>query len=164
MMLSLRSTFAVVAVLGLMGFQSRAAESADEEAIKAIIAAVEHGWEQGDGMPFFRQFLDFDGARYIESGGQNVGLDDLVQRHVEPEKDALEFLQLDFHNIAIHVEDDFAWALADARIKGQVRASGKQIDKQGFETLLFRRMDGVWKVVHTHSSSHDAKPGAIKIT
>lgn len=161
-MTRLLRSLAVFVVLGLTAFESTAAEPADEESIKAIIAAVEHGWEQGDGTPFRRHFLDFDGARYIESGGQNVGLDDLVQRHVEPEKEALTFLQLDFSNIAIHVEGDFAWALVDTRIKGKVRASGKQIDKQGFETFLFRRMDGAWKVIHTHSSSRDAKPGAIK--
>ncbi|MCH8321729.1 MAG: DUF4440 domain-containing protein, partial [Proteobacteria bacterium] len=74
----------------------------DKEAILNIIADVKYGWENGDGAPFRKHFLDFDGARYIESGGQNVGLDDLVTHHVEPEKDALEYPSLDFDNIVIY--------------------------------------------------------------
>ena len=130
----------------------------DVDVIKAIIADVESGWERGDGTPFRKHFLDFDGARYVESGGQNVGLNDLVQRHVEPEKDSLEFLQLDFENVVVHFEGNFAWAIADTVVKGKVRASGKEIDKKGYETFLFRKVGTAWKVVHTHSSSRDAKP------
>lgn len=152
-----RSIFAAfVLVLVLSGARS----PGDVEAIKAIIADVESGWERGDGTPFRKHFLDFDGARYVESGGQNVGLDDLVKRHVEPEKISLEYLRLDFDNIVVHVEGDFAWAIADTRIKGKVRATGKELDKKGYETFLFRKVGKVWKVIHTHSSSRDAKPKA----
>ena len=145
---------AVAFVLLLTGAKA----PSDADAIKAIIAEIETGWELGDGAPFRKHFLDFDGARYIESGGQNVGLDDLVKRHVEPEKHSLEFLQLDFKNVVVHFEGNFAWAIADTVVKGKVRATGKEIDKKGYETFLFRKVGKVWKVVHTHSSSRDAKP------
>lgn len=137
----------------LSGFK---VEDATKE-IKTIIADVKLGWETGDGTPFRKHFLDFDGARYVESGGQNVGLDDLVKHHVEPEKDALEYLKLDFANIIVHFEGDFAWAIADTKVKGKVRSSGKIFDKKGFETFLFRHVDGAWKVVHTHSSTRNVK-------
>ncbi len=137
----------------LSGFKA----SEDTEAILKIIAAVEYGWENGDGKPFREHFLDFEGARYVESGGQNEGLDDLVTNHVEPEKDALEYLTLDFSNIEVHFEGNFAWAIADTKVGGKVRSSGVEFDKKGFQTFLFRYVDGAWKVVHTHSSSRDAK-------
>lgn len=130
----------------------------DEKAIKNIIAAIEYGWENGDGAPFREHFLEIEGARYIESGGQNEGLDDLIINHVEPEKDALEYLSLDFSGIEIQFEHNFAWAIADTRVKGRVLKSKKEFDKAGHQTFLFRRIDGVWKVVHTHSSSRDFKP------
>ena len=68
----------------------------DKDQIKDIIKQIEYGWENGDGAPFKKHFFDFKGARYFESGGQNVGLSDLIEHHVEPEKDALVFLSLDF--------------------------------------------------------------------
>ena len=47
-------------------------------------------------------------AHVILSQRQNVGLDDLVEHHVEPEKDALAFLDIDYNNIDVHIEGDFA--------------------------------------------------------
>ncbi len=145
--------------LGLAAFFFLSAFKApqDEAPILEIIAAVEYGWENGDGAPFREHFLDFEGARYVESGGQNEGLDDLVTNHVEPEKDALEYLTLDFSNIEVHFEGNFAWAIADTKVGGKVRSSGVEFDKKGFQTFLFRYVNGAWKVVHTHSSSRDAK-------
>lgn len=130
----------------------------DDNKIKAIINDIKVGWETGNGEPFRKNFLDFEGARYIESGGQNEGLTDLVEHHVEPEKDALTFLSLEFSDIEIHYENNFAWAIANTRVKGEVRKSNKSFDKSGYQTFLFRKIDSQWKVVHTHSSSRDYKP------
>lgn len=152
-MLIRKSAVLFVIFFLLSGFK----EPEDKEAILGIIADVELGWENGDGTPFRKHFLDFEGARYVESGGQNISLDDLVTNHVEPEKDALEYLSLDFDNIEIHFEGDFAWAIADTKVKGKVHSSGLEFDKKGFQTFLFRFVDGVWQVVHTHSSSRDVK-------
>ncbi len=131
--------------------------SDDEQAILQIISAIKHGWEHGDGTPFRKHFLDFEGARYIESGGQNNGLTDLVTHHVEPEKDAFETMNIDFSNIEIHFEHNFAWALADTRFKAKAK-SGKEYDKSGYQTFLLRKIESEWKVVHTHSSSRNYKP------
>ena len=84
------------------------AEEDDATALVAIIQAVEKGWEEADGTPFRDYFLDFEGARYIESGGQNNGLSDLIEHHVEPEGDALDSLELVFSDIETHIEGDFA--------------------------------------------------------
>jgi len=130
----------------------------DTQKILHIIKRIKYGWENGDGKPFRKNFLDFKGARYIESGGQNAGLDSLVNHHVEPEKDAFEYMKLDFKNVEVHFESDFAWAVADTRFKAKAKKSGKVYDKSGYQTFLFRMIDGKWKVVHTHSSSRDYKP------
>lgn len=137
---------------------SLALSSDDDLAIKTIINDIKTGWEIGSGEPFRKNFLDFDGARYFESGGQNEGLDDLINHHVEPEKDALTFLSLEFSGIEINYEKDFAWAVANTRVKGEVRKSEKKFDKAGYQTFLFRKIDDQWKVVHTHSSSRDYNP------
>jgi len=133
----------------------------DRKAIIDIIASIKYGWENGDGMPFRKNFLDYKGARYIEGGGQNAGLDSLVEHHVKPEKDALAYLKLDFSDIEVHFEGQdksFAWAIANTRVNGKVNKSGVEFDKSGYQTFLFRRVDGLWKVVHSHSSSRDYKP------
>lgn len=133
----------------------------DEQHLIEIIHAIEQGWEQADGTPFRKHFLDFDGARFFETGGQNDSLTDLIEHHVEPEGDALESLDLSFSNIQTHINGDSAWALADVEVKATVRKDQREIHNRGYETFIFQRIDGAWKVVHTHSSSRPvAKPKA----
>ena len=129
------------------------AQESDSAELAAVINAIEKGWEQGDGQPFREHYLDFPGARYIEGGGQNEGLADLIGHHVEPEGDALDDFELNLTNIEAHVEGDFAWAVVDVEVKALVKKDQRQIHNRGFETFLFRRVGEKWKVVHTHSSS-----------
>lgn len=150
---------AVLKVLGVILLFSTAAASAgdDDQALIDIIKAVERGWETADGTPFRQHFLDFEGARYIESGGQNEGLNDLVEHHVEPEGGALDGVELTFSNIETRFEGDFAWAVVDVEFQATVKRDGRKIHSRGYQTFLFRRIDGTWKVVHTHSSSRPVK-------
>tara|TARA_R110002096_G_scaffold46676_2_gene124785 strand:+ start:13927 stop:14430 length:504 start_codon:yes stop_codon:yes gene_type:complete len=141
----------------LIAASAAQAQDADAEEMTAIIQAIEYGWEHADGAPFRKHFLDFDGARYVESGGQNVGLSDLIDHHVEPEGDALDGLELNFSNIETHVEGQFAWAVADVEVIAVVKSDGRKIHNRGYETFLFRRIGSEWKVVHTHSSSRPVK-------
>lgn len=134
------------------------AQDDDSAALVAIIDAIEKGWEQGDGTPFREHYLDFDGARYVESGGQNEGLSDLVEHHVEPEGDALENFELSLSDVETHVEGDFAWAIANVEFTAVLKSEQRQLHSRGYETFLFRRVDGDWKVIHTHSSSRPVKP------
>ena len=105
------------------------------------------------GRLFETHYLDFEGARYVETGGQNEGLADLVENHVAPESDHLDDLQLDFSNIEIHFETGFAWAIADVKVYVVVKKDGRVIDKKGYETFLFSQIGDEWKVVHMHSST-----------
>lgn len=150
-----KSVYGLLAV-SLLGTKCVLAD-ADDQVFVDIIESIERGWETADGAPFRQHFLDFEGARYIESGGQNEGLEDLVTHHVEPEGDALDGLDLTFSNIETHIEGDFAWAVADVEVQATVKRDGRTIHNRGHETFLFRRVDGEWKVVHTHSSSRPVK-------
>lgn len=122
----------------------------DPALLEAILEDVRVGWEQGDGAPFYGHFLDWEGARYFEGGGENVGLQDLVENHVEPEAEL--GLTLEFSNIQTHFEGDFAWAVVDTDIR-LTTPDGRDIHNRGHGTYLFRWIDGEWKVVHTQSAS-----------
>ena len=152
-------TCCTVIILLSLSFFSRhvQAQQDDPAALIAIIDAVEKGWEQGDGQPFRKHFLDFEGARYIESGGQNTGLTDLIEHHVEPEGDAFDSFKLTFSNIDTHFEGDFAWAVADLEFKATVKSDQSELHSRGYETFLFRRVDEKWMIIHTHSSSRPVK-------
>ncbi len=150
--------FAVLTLISqALLLQPADAQDDDSATLIAIIDAVEKGWEQADGTPFRQHFLDFDGARYIESGGQNTSLTDLIEHHVEPEGDSLDNLQLDLSNVETHIEADFAWAVADVEFTATVKRDQREIHYRGYETFLFRRVEGTWKVIHSHSSTRAVK-------
>ena len=146
--------YTIVALVG-QSFYSQQVRAQDDDiaALHNIINAVAKGWEQADGTPFREHFLDFEGARYVESGGQNAGLNDLIEHHVEPEGDALDSLKLNFSNIETHIEGNFAWAIVNVEVKATVKSNKRKIHNRGYQTFLFRQVDGEWMVVHTHSSS-----------
>lgn len=127
----------------------------DPALIEAILEDVRVGWEEGAGEPFYEHFLDWEGARYFEGGGENIGLEDLVVNHVEPEAEL--GLRLGFSNIQTHFEGDFAWAVVDTEIR-LTTADGRDIHNRGHGTYLFRWVDGAWKVVHTQSASSPVRP------
>ena len=134
-----------------------ASQSEVDSQLKQIIADIEYGWENADGTPFYRHFLGQDGARYVETGGQNEGLDDLVEHHVVPEGDVLDGLDLVFSNIETHIEGEFACAIADVEVKATVKSDNRHIHNRGYETFLFRRTEDGWKVIHTHSSTRPVR-------
>ena len=44
-------------------------------------------------------------------------------------------------------------ALADVEFKATVKQEQREIHYRGYETFLFRRVDGKWMVIHSHSST-----------
>ena len=142
----------VLMVTGCAGpdVEMAAVPSDDPALLEAILEDVRVGWEQGDGSPFYDHFLDWEGAPYFEGGGQNIGLQDLVENHVEPEAEL--GLRLGFSNVQTHFEGTFAWAVVDTEIQ-LTTPDGRDIRNRGHGTYLFRWIDGAWKVVHTQSAS-----------
>lgn len=60
-----------------------------------------------------------NGARYVESGGQNIGLTDLIEHHVELEGKSLK-LDLNFNNPVTTIEGNIAWVIVDTEAHATV--------------------------------------------
>ena len=142
---------AAVSMLLLVGCAGTSdnAQYHDPALLEAIIEDIRVGWEQGDGDNFYAHFLDWEGARYFEGGGQNLGLKDLVENQVGRASEL--GLRLGFSDIQTHFEGTFAWAVVDTDVQLTTR-DGRDIHNAGHGTYLFRLVDGAWKVVHTQSA------------
>jgi ketosteroid isomerase-like protein len=99
-------------------------------------------------------FLNWDGARYFEGGGQNVGLEDIIVHHVEPK--AKLGLKLVFDNIQTHFKENFACVLVNTKIK-LMRKRARKIHNKGHGTYVLRWVNDTWKVVHTQSTRKRVK-------
>ena len=142
---------AAVSMLLLVGCAGTSdnAQYHDPALLEAIIEDIRVGWEQGDGDNFYAHFLDWEGARYFEGAGQNLGLKDLVENQVGRASEL--GLRLGFSDIQTHFEGTFAWAVVDTDVQLTTR-DGRDIHNAGHGTYLFRLVDGAWKVVHTQSA------------
>ena len=146
----------IMLVSGGLSAADEPSKDDDKTAILSIVQAVREGWERADGRPFRAHFLDFDGARYFESGGENTGLEDLITHHVEPEGTALD-LRLEFTDPQVHILGEFAWVLFDTDVQATIHSSGREIHNRGHETMILQKINGAWMVLHTHSSSRPVK-------
>ena len=149
----MKNVILIIFTLTLIGCENKTADQ-NEALIENIVEDIRLGWENGDGAAFRKHFLDWDGARYFEGGGQNVGLEDLIVNHVEPEAEL--GLKLVFDNVQTHFEENFAWALVNTEIKLTTK-SGRKIHNKGHGTYLLRWVNDAWKVVHTQSASKPVK-------
>ena len=76
---------------------------------------------------------------------------------MEPEGDALDNFELSLSDVETHIEGDFAWAIANVEFTAFLKSEQRELHSRGYETFLFQRVDGKWKVIHTHSSSRPVK-------
>ncbi len=151
--MKIKPLIGIMVVMMIIGCENNAANH-DKVLIENIIEDIRLGWENGDGTAFRKHFLDWDGARYFEGGGQNVGLEDLIVHHVEPEAEL--GLQLGFTDIQTHFEGNAAWAVVDTEIELTTK-SGREIHNKGHGTYIFRWIKDAWKVIHTQSASKPVK-------
>ena len=76
---------------------------------------------------------------------------------MKPEGAALDSFELKLSHVETYVEGDFAWAVADVEFKAMVKRDQRKLRSRGYETHQFRRVDGKWMIIHTHSSSSPVK-------
>lgn len=75
--------------------------------------------------------------------------------HLAPELKELKDLRFRCESVVAEVSGDLGWATCEVSL--QARLGEKAIDSVGRETLVFRRVAGDWKIVHSHSSTRARK-------
>ena len=85
-----------------------------------------------------------------EHSVKNDGIEDVYGHHLKPEIEAFEGLQLDFSDVRITQADDMALVTRDYKVKGKL--GERMIDAKGNETMVWRQINGNWKIIHIHYS------------
>lgn len=111
----------------------------DSASLIRLIEAIEYGWEHEDGSLF---------ARFAHSGAG----DQYQSDPVEAQSGARQGLELSLSNIETHLDGDYAWSVAEVDLQGSHTANGINLHDHGYETFLFHRVGGTWRVIHTHGS------------
>ena len=89
----------------------------------------------------------------FEGGGSNNGWVDYRDHHIGAEMKGFENLQFEHRNVVVHVLDGGAAAYVTSEYALKARVGGKDVESAGLETLVMVRIEGAWKIRHSHSSA-----------
>lgn len=121
--------------------------TADIKAISEVMSASQAAWNSGDLETFMTSYARLDSIRFIGRRGVSYGYDTVLANYQAgyPDRSAmgrLEYIDLD---ITILAPDA-------ALVVGQWRLYRDNDEPHGWYTLVFRKINGRWLMVHDHSS------------
>jgi uncharacterized protein (TIGR02246 family) len=146
------TTAIVIAIASLVRAAPVAPTPAD--AVRAVLDTQVAAWNRGDLDEFMAGYwkddkLTFYSGDTIVSGWQKT-FDRYRQRY---QAEGKEMGKLDFRDLQFDTLGDDA-----AMVRGRWRLTKKDgTTPNGLFTLLFRRFDGKWRIVHDHTSAAETK-------
>lgn len=134
-----------VVLAGCSGGDARSDEDV-AASVEAVLTAQRDAWNAGDLNGYLAPIADLDSARHIIGGQIIRGYDDIAAGYRIRNGDVARG-EIDFSGLEVTpLGDDAALALADFSFEmGDVRRSG-------VFTLVLRRIDGEWQIVHDHTT------------
>jgi beta-aspartyl-peptidase (threonine type) len=126
-------------------------EREPSRAIRAVLAAQQAAWNQGDIPAFLKGYWNSPELTFSGSDGIVRGYDGLLARYKKTYPDKAAMGELDFTGLEIRpLGPDAALVLGKWHLQ---RASGPV---GGVFTLVFRRFPDGWRIIHDHTSQgHD---------
>ena len=119
-----------------------------ETAVKKVMNEQVEAWNRGDIEAFMEGYWKSDEMRFVSgnnvSKGWQAALDNYKRTYPNRETmGTLSFSELEFT----------ALSKKSALLQGRFTLVRKADKPTGLFTLIFRKIDGLWKVVHDHTST-----------
>jgi ketosteroid isomerase-like protein len=140
----MKKYFTIMAVLmSILCF----AQNKDEQAIRQILANQESAWNQGDLTTFMIGYWENDSLVYIGKNGPTYGYMTTLNNYKKNYPDTSHMGKLKFKLLSVNpLNTDHYFVIGKFNL---TRTVG---DASGYFTLLFRKINGVWKAIADHSS------------
>jgi ketosteroid isomerase-like protein len=123
------------------------AQSADELAIKKLMADQATAWNRGSIDDFMKTYWNNDSLTFIGHGGITYGYNNTLNNYKTNYNDASKMGKLFFTLIKIkRLSSEYYFVTGKWFLK---RSAG---DIGGYYTLLFRKIKGQWLIITDHTS------------
>ena len=118
----------------------------DIAAIKNVLKAQEKAWSNNDLVGFMQGYQQSDSIPYFGSNGVTYGWDNMLERYKKsyPTKEDTGKLKFKIANIS-KISEDAYWVMGEYILTRQVG------DAYGTFMIVFKRINGEWKIVGDHS-------------
>jgi uncharacterized protein (TIGR02246 family) len=123
------------------------AQSADEKAIRDILAEQTAAWNRGNIDDFMKGYWNSDSLMFIGQNGVTYGYQNTLMNYKKNYSTADKMGTLTFDLIKVQrLSDDYYFVVGKWRLK---RNAG---DVGGHYDLIFRKINGKWVIISDHSS------------
>ena len=126
------------------------AASAENAAVKAQLLASAAAFEHHDLAALAGTFVNDDSLTIFEGGDINKGWVDYRDNHIKPELADIKVVHYSLTEIDAHIDASTAWATFNYHIVGST--SKRSFDSYGIGTAILNKVDGLWRIVHWHST------------
>jgi ketosteroid isomerase-like protein len=132
---------------GIIISLSSMAQTKDEQIIRKMLADQISYWNKGDIPGFMQGYWENDSLVFIGKNGPTYGYNNTLRNYQKnyPNKDYMGVLNFDIISVQAIEKDHFF-------VIGKFMLQRKVGDASGHFTLIFKRINGVWKIVSDHSS------------
>lgn len=123
-------------------------DSRTEKALSEIMAAQQFYWNKGDIERFMEGYWKNAKLVFVGKNGPTYGYQNTLENYKKgyPDKERMGQLHFDI----LHTQQ---WDENTIQLIGKFTLTRKNDQPTGFFTLLFRKIDSVWKIVSDHTSS-----------
>lgn len=126
------------------------AQSDDAQTIRALLEAVAAYMQAGDMASLGDIYAPGRGVHIIEGSGVNHGWDDYRDNHLGPELNAYKNFTYKYLAIEPVVKGEFAFVALRYELTADTDSG--HIEMEGRGTTVLEKMEGRWRIVHTHTS------------
>ena len=117
------------------------------QAIKAVLIAQVEAWNAHDIEMFMETYWNSESLSFSSGGKTTLGWKATLERYQNRYPDGGKMGRLRFENLEIEMLSP-----SSAYVLGEWHLKRKSEDMDGNFTLVFRFIEGHWKIVHDHSS------------
>ena len=124
-----------------------ACELTGPQAIKAVLSAQVEAWNAHEIETFMETYWNSESLSFSSGGKTTLGWKATLARYQKRYPDGGKMGRLRFENLKIEMLSP-----SSAYVLGEWHLKRKSDDMDGNFTLVFRIIEGHWKIVHDHSS------------
>jgi ketosteroid isomerase-like protein len=144
--------FLVAAILGSTSVSAQSRKSDIASEIRAVLKAQQEAWNRGDIDAFMNGYARAETTTFVSEDKVTRGWQTVRDRYKKKYSDRAKMGTLTFSDLEITpLSNDSAVVLGRWRLK---RAKDQP---HGCFTLIFRKTNDGWRIVHDHTSAASAK-------
>lgn len=122
-------------------------QSAEEKKVLSLLDAQVISWNKGDIETFMQGYWHNDSLMFVGKNGVTYGYDSVLSRYKRSFPDTASMGQLSFNILHTKaLSEDYYFVVGKYHLE---RTKG---DIEGHYTLLFRKINGEWKIICDQSS------------